>query len=73
MEVKYDAKTDAMYIRLNHAPFHKNQVVNDAMIVDLAEDGTIIGIELISPSRYVENVEEMIYRYQAKTTAPETK
>ena len=70
MEIKYDAKTDAMYIRLNNKPFHTNQVMADnAVVLDIAEDGTVIGIELISPSRYVEDIGEMIYRYLPKESA----
>jgi uncharacterized protein YuzE len=68
MEIKYDAKTDMMYIRFSDTPFHANHVVNDAVVVDLAENGDVIGIELISPSLYVDNLEEMIYRFHAKDT-----
>jgi uncharacterized protein YuzE len=69
MEIKYDAKTDMMYIRFNHKPFHSNVVVaDDSVVIDLAEDETIIGIELISPSRYIDNPDEIIYRHVDKNT-----
>jgi uncharacterized protein YuzE len=67
MEIKYDAKTDMMYIRFNNKKVHMNEVTaDDSVVIDLAEDNTIIGIELISPSRYVDNVGEMTYRCTAK-------
>ncbi|NWG17602.1 MAG: DUF2283 domain-containing protein [Chloroflexi bacterium] len=67
MEIKYDAKTDMMYIRFNNKKVHMNEVTaDDSVVLDLAEDDTVVGIELISPSRYVDNVEEMAFRYTAK-------
>lgn len=69
MEIKYDAKTDMMYIRFSNKKVYSNEVTADnSVVIDLAEDKTIVGIELISPSRYVDNVDEVIYRYSAKDT-----
>jgi uncharacterized protein YuzE len=69
MEIKYDAKTDMMYIRLSDKKVHSNEAAADnSVVIDLAEDNTVVGIELISPSRYVDNVEEIIYRYTPKDT-----
>lgn len=73
MKLTYDTKTDVMYIRLSHAPVKSNHVVNDAMVVDLAEDGAVIGIELISPSRYVEDIEQMTFRFASKDAASPAK
>jgi uncharacterized protein YuzE len=70
MEIQYDPKGDVMYIRLSHAPVKRNHVVNDAMVVDLAEDGAVIGIELISPSRYVEDIDQMTFRFASKAATP---
>lgn len=67
MEIKYDAKTDMMYIRFNNKKVHSNEVTaDDSVVIDLAEDNTIVGLELISPSRYVDNIEEMVFRFSAK-------
>jgi uncharacterized protein YuzE len=69
MEVKYDAKTDMLYIRFNDKKICSNEAVADnSVVIDLAEDNTVVGIELISPSRYVDNIEEMIYRYTPQRT-----
>ncbi len=65
MEIEHNPKADVMYIRLNDKPFHKNQVLaNGLVVVDLAADGMVIGIELISPSLYVDNPHEMTYRVE---------
>ena len=67
MEIKCDAKTDMLYIRFNNKKVHTNEVTaDDSVVIDLAEDNTIVGTELILPSRYVDNVKEMTYRYTAK-------
>jgi uncharacterized protein YuzE len=67
MKIKYDTQADAMYIALNDKPFHKNQIVGKGdMVVDLAEDGTVIGIELISPSQFVNNLQEIVYQTNDK-------
>ncbi len=63
MQIEHNPKADMMYIRFNHKVFHKNVVLaNNSVVVDIAEDGSVIGIELISPSLYVENLNEVIYR-----------
>ncbi len=71
MEIEHNPQADMMYIRLNHKPFHKNQVfANGLVVADLAEDGAVIGFELISPSLYVENTQEITYRLDNMTTSP---
>jgi uncharacterized protein YuzE len=71
MEIENNSKADVMYIRFNNRPFHKNRVLaNGLVVVDLAEDGTVIGLELISPSLYVDNPHEITYRVEDSTVAP---
>jgi uncharacterized protein YuzE len=63
MEITYNADADVLYIRLNHKKVHANEIVaDDSVVIDLAEDQSVVGIELISPSRYVENLNEVIVR-----------
>jgi uncharacterized protein YuzE len=67
MRIEHDSKADAIYIRLNKKPFHRNKVLaNSTVVLDLAEDDTVIGIELISPSRYIDNLDEIIYELDGK-------
>jgi uncharacterized protein YuzE len=63
MEITRDQQADAMYIRFNQRPFQRNVVLGNGLVVlDVAEDGSVIGIELISPSTFVDNVSEIVYR-----------
>ncbi len=52
MKITYDPKANAMYITFNHQPFHHTQIVSDTMILNMAEDETLIGIELLAVSQY---------------------
>lgn len=47
MKITYDPEADAMYISFSDAPIVKQQHVNDDVVVDLAEDGRVLGIELL--------------------------
>ena len=63
MQITHDVKGDVMYIKFNEKPFHRNKVMSNGLVViDLAEDGTVIGIELISPSTYLDDPHEIVYR-----------
>jgi uncharacterized protein YuzE len=50
MKVTYSPMGDVMYIRLNKRSFQKTRIVNDGFLLDLDEDGEVIGIEIISAS-----------------------
>lgn len=70
MEIEYNAKADVMYIRFNRKVFHKNAVLSNGLVVaDLAEDNTVIGLELVSPSLYIDNLEEFVYRRSESGTS----
>ncbi len=53
MEIRYDKSVDALYIKLKDAAFAKNKKINDSTILDLAEDGSIIGIEILDASKTI--------------------
>jgi uncharacterized protein YuzE len=64
MEIEHNVKADVIYIRFNRKPFHKNKsTANGTVVLDLAEDGSLIGIELISPSLNADSLQEIIYRF----------
>jgi uncharacterized protein YuzE len=63
MQITHNTQADVMYISFNDRPVHENKVLgNGLVVVDLAEDGTVVGFELISPSLYVDKLEEITYR-----------
>ncbi|MBI2043252.1 DUF2283 domain-containing protein [Candidatus Pacearchaeota archaeon] len=53
MKVTYDEDADAMYIRLTSEKFNKTKVVDKNTILDLDENGNVIGIELLFVSEHL--------------------
>ena len=47
MEYKYDPEADCAYILINDLPHAYSKEVDVTRFVDYAEDGTVIGIELL--------------------------
>ena len=50
MKITIDKQADAMYIELSDGEFAKNKKIDDETILDLDENGKIIGIELLNVS-----------------------
>ncbi len=50
MEITYDPIADAAYIRLRAVPARvvRTQEVNDDINIDFGDDGSIVGIEVLS-------------------------
>ena len=53
MKLKYDEKADAVYIRFSEAAFDHTKSLDDYRHIDFAKDETLIGIEILYPSRGV--------------------
>ena len=51
IEVSYDPKADALYIRLRHAKIDESDEVSAGMIVDYDSHGKPIGVEVLDASR----------------------
>jgi uncharacterized protein YuzE len=49
--LEYDESVDAAHLKVKDAPFDHHVRIDDARGVDYATDGSIIGIELLSPAR----------------------
>jgi len=47
MEYKYDHEADAVYIRISTLEHHHSQELDDSRFIDYAEDGSVIGVELL--------------------------
>ena len=50
MKITIDKQADAMYIELSDGEFAKNKKIDNETILDLDENGKIIGIELLNVS-----------------------
>lgn len=52
MKITYDKTTDAMYIGLKDTPAYKStKKISDDVMVDYGEDGSIIGVEVLTASK----------------------
>lgn len=50
MTIRYDPQADALYLRLREATIVESDEQQPGVIVDLDEDGQIVGIEILSLS-----------------------
>ena len=53
MEITYDKKADAMYITFRSGEFAKNKKIDDFTLIDLDQEGNILGIELLEVSKRI--------------------
>jgi len=53
MEISYDKEADAMYIEFRKGEFAKNKKIDDFTIIDLDQEGNILGIELLDASKRI--------------------
>ncbi len=60
--LEYDESVDAAYLTASEAPWHHQVRLDDARGINYAEDGSVIGIELLSPRRKGVNLEGLPYR-----------
>jgi uncharacterized protein YuzE len=51
VQVEYDQKADAMYIRLRKAKYDISEELAENVILDLDKNGKIIGIEILEASK----------------------
>lgn len=70
MQIVYNAKTDLLYLCLDD---HKQQIINkrvsDDIVLDIGEDGRIVGIEILDASRHL-NLEKLLpVKYEASSEA----
>jgi uncharacterized protein YuzE len=60
MQILYNDKTDLLYLRLDE---RKQQVINkrlsEDIVLDIGEDGRIVGIEILDASRHL-NLERLL-------------
>ena len=51
---QYDEAADAAYLEFSDAGFDHMERLDDQRAVDYAADGTVIGVEILSPARGVD-------------------
>ena len=50
MEISYDTKADAIYIKFCEGEFVKNKEVEEGIILDMGEENKLLGIEILEAS-----------------------
>ena len=51
MEIKFDTKADALYIRLKKEKVYRTMSTKDNYLIDLDKKGNVIGIEILNYSK----------------------
>lgn len=63
MRITYDKLADAMSIRFNQKRSAGVQEVNDFLNVRLAEDGSVISIEVLAVSKFADDIDALVQQY----------
>ena len=64
--LEYDEAVDAAYLQVSEVPWHHQRRLDDSRGINYAADGSVIGIELLSPSRNGVNLEGLPYAADVK-------
>ena len=61
MKIKYDKEADVLYIRLSSREVSESDQEKPGVILDYAENGEIVGIEILMASQKVDQVNGVLY------------
>lgn len=50
MQITYDIKADALYIKFQEGKFLRNKEVEEGVVLDIGEGGLLLGIEILEAS-----------------------
>jgi uncharacterized protein YuzE len=53
MKAKYDADTDALYVRFTEAPVIESEEVRPGVMFDYDADGRIVALEILDASEHL--------------------
>ena len=59
--LEYDEAVDAAYLQVSDVPWHHQDRLDDSRGINYGADGSVIGIELLSPSRIGVNLDGLPY------------
>jgi uncharacterized protein YuzE len=65
--LEYDETVDAAYIRLGRGSFAHHARLDDARGIDYATDGSVMGVEILSPARKGVNLDDLPRRDELAT------
>ena len=63
MKVKYDKNVDTLYLSLSDEKVHESDEEKKGVIIDYAESGRVVGIELLHASQQVSSPVKVEYEF----------
>jgi uncharacterized protein YuzE len=69
MRVTYDARVDVLRIVLRDAPIAESDEDKPGVILDYADDGSVVGLEILDASKRVSNPSGVDYSVVGATAA----
>lgn len=61
MKMKYDKEVDVLYIHLSEKKIKESDERKRGVIIDYAQDGSIVGIEVVNASKRIKNPAKVEY------------
>ena len=61
MKIMYDPEVDVLRILFSNAPIEESDEEKPGMILDYDKDGNIVGLEVLSASKRIENPRSVEY------------
>lgn len=59
MKIRYDEETDTLTFTFRDAQIRESDEVRPGAIIDFGYDGGVVGIEILSASKFVEKTREI--------------
>ena len=53
MRIRYDEKSDAVYIRFSEAPCFESDEIKEGFIIDYDKNGKVVGLEILDASEKI--------------------
>ncbi len=64
MRLKIDKENDALYLRLDETAIVESEEVVPGVILDFAENGRVVGVEILELSRRAEPEKLRIFQFE---------
>jgi len=61
MRIRYDKETDIVYISLSSLQILESDEIEPGIILDYAENGEVVGIEILKASKSMEQEKGILY------------
>ncbi len=57
MKLQYDAKVDALYVRLADVPVAESEELRPGVVLDYDDQGRVVGVELLNVKKQLPNAD----------------